>query len=150
MGTDKEKTENKKIVVKGKMFAIIPIMVLLQMVTIITGFVISFFGSGLDGISNVEEMEVIKIENNIVTVYPGVELDHGESVVNTIKKPFLIPIKEHDRISVRYHIDNPTNMHYVISVRTGEKIFIGYFIIMFVLIIIFILYITFLSIKKQL
>ena len=67
----------------------------------------------------VSTVSVVKIENNSVIFSPGIEMNHGEYEINEIKKPLFIPLKEQDLIHVRYHIDNPTDAHYVLNPEIG-------------------------------
>lgn len=119
-----EKIENKIIELFGLSF----LFGIIGMIGFGIGFIIVFNGYGYSDIIEVSTVSIVKIEDDIIVFSPEIEMYHGEYKINEIKKPKFIPLKEQDTIQVRYHIDNPSDVHYVLNPEIGIIIIMGGFL----------------------
>lgn len=119
-----EKIENKII----ELFGLSVLFGIIGMIGFGIGFIIVFNGYGYSDIIEVSTVSIVKINDDTIVFSPEIEMNHGEYEINEIKKPKLIPLKEQDTIQVRYHIDNPTDVHYVLNPEIGIIIIMGGFL----------------------
>ena len=97
---------------------VLKLSLVVGIIMMISGIGIFFFGKPMDDIYNVDEVEVLEVSGNNLTI-DYTDYNHGDKGVLTIKKPFFVKIKKGDLVSVRYHVDNPSKMHYVINAKVG-------------------------------
>lgn len=89
-------------------------------VTIIGGFIF-FLGTPFDEQYNVDEVRVLDVRwNKLIIDYSN--YNHGDDKTIEIKKPFFIKVNKEDYINVRYPINHPDKMFYVIDADVGMLI----------------------------
>ena len=106
-----------------------------------------FFGYSFEGLYEVSSVNVIDVRDNKILVDYS-SYSHGEIEVLEIHKPIYANIHEGDAISVRYPVNHPEKMYYVIEGEVGEiilgicftivgVIFAGYMFCMFTFIVVY-------------
>ena len=82
------------------------------------GATILFFGISIDNRYNVDEVEVIEVNDNSITIDYS-RYNYADYKTKVIKKPFFIKIEKGDVVNVRYPTSEPEKMYYVINHEVG-------------------------------
>ena len=96
------------------------IVITVCILSLIIGLILKFANSYPNGYS-VNKVKVVESHISSVVI-DFTKYNHDDYMTLEIKKPFFIPIKEGDEISVKYKDNNPKSMYYVIDWISGEKI----------------------------
>lgn len=110
------------------------IFIILSVILFVSGTVITFLGTSFDGIYKVDYINVIDVRNSKILVDSSKYYD-GDGKIIEIHKPFFTNIKEGELIKIRYPINNPEKMSYVIDGQIGAYLLVlgvelGFIIVM--------------------
>lgn len=134
---------------KRPLLAISGIAILFAFSITIIGIILLFAGTAFTSEYNEDNVLV----NN--TSWNSVEIDytkynHGDNKTITIKKPLFARVKKGDEIKVRYPINHPEKMSYVIDYTIGETLLIlGSFMLQVLMVIIFMMFIIYIIKERK-
>ena len=97
---------------------IFKLSLIIGIILMVIGGTVFFLGIPFENKYNVDEVMVLDVNGNELTI-DYTNYNHGDKSVLNIKKPFFVKVKKEDLISVRYPIDNPSKMYYVINANVG-------------------------------
>lgn len=112
----------KELVLSKKIFLkISAVAIMLGYPLVVIGGLIVFFGISFNGLYEVDEVRVIKVDTREIVI-DYTEYNNDDYLEKTLKKPIYARPKVGNIIHVSYPVKKPEKMHYIISPKTGGTI----------------------------
>ena len=110
-------------IIKTKKWYLVAISIIFlgAIISFVSGIVIFFLGTPFEGMYEITQVDVIDVRDNKILVDYS-KYYNGDGGIIEINKPIYAFVKEGDIISVRYPINNPEKIYYVIDSNIGEKL----------------------------
>ena len=128
----------KALISEKKWYCIImAILLIVSIVLFISGMAVMFLASPIEGKYEINYVRIVKVKKDRVEIN-YTKFNHGKYKTIEIYKPFFLDGKKDDIIHVRYPVNKPQKMFYILDIKIGEQLFgLGLFLgcVIFILIL---------------
>ena len=128
----------KALISEKKWYCIImAILLIVSIVLFISGMVVMFLASPIEGKYEINYVRIVKVKKDRVEIN-YTKFNHGKYKTIEIYRPFFLEGEKDDIIYVRYPVNKPQKMFYILDIKIGEQLFgLGLFLgcVIFILIL---------------
>ena len=128
----------KALISEKKWYCIImAILLIVSIVLFISGMVVMFLASPVEGKYEINYVRIVKVKKDRVEIN-YTKFNNGKYKTIEIYRPFFLEAEKDDIIYVRYPVNKPQKMFYILDIKIGEQLFgLGLFLgcVIFILIL---------------
>jgi len=113
----------KALISEKKWYCIImAILLIVSIVLFISGMAVMFLASPIEGKYEINYVRIVKVKKDRVEIN-YTKFNNGKYKTIEIYRPFFLEGEKDDIIYVRYPINEPQKMFYILDVKIGEQLF---------------------------